>query len=244
MNTLFDNVFYKKKDHHVLDEIINVSYWVILLTKNVLKWVLAASLLSQYDLIYILPILPVLKFFTIGVMNLMTFRKRFRGCALAVVLTIIILIESIFELPMNYMCPIDRVYMHTNYYHIYDTGRRKYFQIICELCENLTILVFIFIAIGDGVFGLIGILALSFTLTIFVYYVMALFYFLVLFKGLNNRKEEEKKMVQNRMYVRASVNQEMVSSMKEYPHIVRSYDNEIIGNPIESRNYMNTSSSL
>jgi hypothetical protein len=244
MKTLFDNVFYKKKDHEILDEFTNACYWIILLTKNVIKWVLAGYTLNEYSLIYILPILPVLKFFTLGLMNILTFRKRFRGCGLVVVLTMLIIIESIYELPMNYLCPENRIYMHTNYYHIYDTGRRKYFQIICELCENFIVLVFISISIANEKLGIITILALSFCLAVFVYYLMALVYFLFIFKGISGEKEQERRMYHNREYVKASVSQEVVSSMKNYPHIVKSYNDEMSEGHMETKKYMNTSSSI
>jgi hypothetical protein len=157
--------------------------------------------------------------------------------------------ESVYELPMNYFCPQGRIYMHTNYYHIYDTGRKKYFQIICELFENLVVLIFIFVSIANGDFSLYGILALTFSLTVFVYYVLALLYFLLLFRGASPAREQERKMYENKMYVKASVNQEMVSSMKNYPHIVKSY-NEVMPLPTSENNrsathkYLNTSSSL
>jgi hypothetical protein len=245
MNALFDNVFYKKKNHKVVDEFINICYWMILLTKNILKWLLAAYTLTSYSLIYILPILPILKFFSIGIMNIIAFRKHFRGYCLLTILTILIICESLYEIPMNYFCPENRVYMHTNYYHIYDTGRRKYFQIGCELAENLVVLIFIFISIANGDFKLFGILALSFSLAMFVYYLAALVYFLAIFKGISFAKEEERKMYHNREYIKASVNQEMVSSMKDYPHIVKSYKDEVVlADAAHTHKYLNTSSSL
>ncbi len=80
MHALFTNVFFNKdKD---FDDCINISFWIILITKNVLKWLFAFYVVENHQaiLFVILLLTPSLKLILIGVKSIIHFRAKFRAC--------------------------------------------------------------------------------------------------------------------------------------------------------------------
>ncbi len=89
MYTLFDNVFYKKRNHPILDEVINITYWLVLMTKNVCKWMTAIWILYYYPIKYILPAWCIIRFCFIGISNLKNFKTKFRRWPFILIMSIL-----------------------------------------------------------------------------------------------------------------------------------------------------------
>jgi hypothetical protein len=89
MKAVYDNVFYKKKFHPVLDEVTNITYWIILMTLNICKWLTAIILLPTYPFKYILSIWALSRFCLIGIPNIITFRKKFRNIVIIMFMSLI-----------------------------------------------------------------------------------------------------------------------------------------------------------
>lgn len=178
MSYLFKNVFYHK-DTESPDEFINGAYWLLLVTKNICKWLFAGYLLSNgsYSLFILLFICPIAKFVLISLGNLYKFKKNFRG-SLIIAMGLILLVESFFELPIHIAFPFNRIYLHTNYYKIYDLMKYRHVEILTEISESVLVLIFVIITMIDDIFGLISILSLSFTTPLLVYFLWAGLYFL------------------------------------------------------------------
>ena len=126
---------------------------------------------------------------------------------------------------MNYFFPKNTIYMYTNYYNIYDTGKKKYLQIALEITENLLIIIFCVVAFINNDKGIVIFLTLSFSIAILCYYLSALFYFIFLYKK-NDQEENLRKNFENKKAIKERIDSEMISSLKKYPHIYKSYQSE------------------
>ncbi len=80
MHALFTNVFFNKDNE--FDDCINICFWIILITKNVLKWLFAFCVVENHQAILFLILLltPLLKLIIIGVKSIIHFRAKFRAC--------------------------------------------------------------------------------------------------------------------------------------------------------------------
>lgn len=87
MKYFYDNVFIKK-DNWDYDDFINGLYWLLLISKNIFKWIYAATLFSEdnYMLLILLSLNPLLRFVLIGVGNIHNFRKKFRNNAIVAII--------------------------------------------------------------------------------------------------------------------------------------------------------------
>lgn len=185
MKYLFENVFYKKSEGDFPDEFMNISYWLILSTTNVLKWLFASYLFvdtNDYVLLILLFISPMIKFMAIGVGNIRKFRKVTRNWILIGLMILIVWFESFYELPCHVFFPKNYIYLHTNYYKIYDLAKYRLVEIITQLLDNALVLVFLYFSFKAGNLGIVSILALSFCLVTIVYFILAEFFYLFLAK--------------------------------------------------------------
>ena len=81
MHALFSNVFFNKDNE--FDDCINICFWIMLMTNNVLKWLFAFYVVEVYRplLFAILLITPCLKLLFIGIKCVLQFKTKFRACA-------------------------------------------------------------------------------------------------------------------------------------------------------------------
>ena len=78
MHSLFTNVFFKKEKE--FDDCINITFWIVLITKNILKWLFAFLVveINKTLLIVILFVPPLLKIIIVGLRSLLNFKNKFR----------------------------------------------------------------------------------------------------------------------------------------------------------------------
>ncbi len=115
--------------------------------------------------------------------------------------------------------------MYTNYFNIYDTGKKKFLQIVLELSENLLIIIICIVAFINNQKGVVILLTLSFSLATFCYYLLATFYFIFIYKK-NDEDENLRKNFEKKKAIKQSIDNEMITSLKKYPHILKSYKSE------------------
>lgn len=182
MKYLFENVFYKKSENKKADELVNISYWVLLTIKNIMKWILLSALFKEGNtIIFILLVFPLLKVFRIGIGNIYKFKQYFRVRSFIVIMGLINLLESYFELPSHFLFPVNRIYLHTIYFKIYDMKKYIKVELLLEVVENIIIIGLIVIDILNGFISLTHILSFVFSFIILIYYIGATFYFLFLY---------------------------------------------------------------
>lgn len=80
MHALFTNVFFNKDKE--FDDCINICFWILIITKNVLKWLFVFYVVENHQAILIgtLLITPCLKFLIIGIKSISHFKTKFRAC--------------------------------------------------------------------------------------------------------------------------------------------------------------------
>jgi hypothetical protein len=220
---MFENVFFrreKKQGIFVPDEIVNISYWLVLIVKNVFKWMYAVSLLSDknFALVVILLICPMLKFILIGLGNIYKFRQNFRRPVFVVFIVIIILLESFFEMPIHILFPKNHLYLNTNYYKIYDLMKYRQVEIFTEILENFIIFLFIlFFSFFKGKVTTTTIVCFSFCIAMLVYFVIAEFYFSCMYEEV--KEDMIRKGTTNKEY------RNVPNLQLNMPHIDRLFDN-------------------
>jgi len=149
--------------------------------KNVLKWLYVSYLISnknEYLLLVVLLIFPLVKFIVIGIGNIIKFRRISKNIAIIFIFSTIILIESCFEIPSHCIFPENHIYLHTNYFKIYDLCKFKQIEIASEIFENFIILISLFFCFTSGNIGIIPILTLTFSFMAIAYYLTAEVYFM------------------------------------------------------------------
>lgn len=120
MNFIYKNVFIGKDEK--FNYSFNILYWFFKIFKEIFKWIYSVSLFSENKTLFALCfIAPIFKFIFISIQNIIAFKTNFRGNTPFIIISVFILIiESFFELPIHLMCPVNKIYLHTNYYRIYD----------------------------------------------------------------------------------------------------------------------------
>jgi hypothetical protein len=95
-------------------------------------------------------------------------------------MSLIVIIESFFEIPCHILFPKNIIYLHTNYFKIYDIVKYRQVQLLYQIVENIFILISLFETFKSGNAGIISILMLSFSIVMFVYYLSAeIFYIFI-----------------------------------------------------------------
>jgi hypothetical protein len=185
MNYLFINVFYKKSEGKSSDEFMNSAYWILLITKNILKWYYASILMlglsKNYGLFIILFISPILKLLSISLGNIYKFSKLFKNRIVILFMSLFLLVENFIELPVHFLFPQNHVYLHTNYFKIYDIQKYRQIEIITELFENTMIIIFLYLSLTKFVddITVIHILSLIFSIVMLIYFILAQFYYML-----------------------------------------------------------------
>jgi hypothetical protein len=92
---------------------------------------------------------------------------------------IILLIESFLELPMHFLFSKNQVYLHTNYFKIYDIQKYRQVEVLTNLFENSMVMIFLYFNFtkGEETITVVHILTLVFTLVMLIYFILAEFYF-------------------------------------------------------------------
>lgn len=207
MKYLFENVFYHKQSK--IDEFMNATYWIFLMSKNILKWLYIIYMILErenypykYLLIAILLLTPILKFSLIGIGNIYKFRKNFRRHAFTFIIFLIVFLESSIELPIHFILPKNYVYLNSNYYKIYDTMKYRHIEILSEMIENLIVLIFIFIDFLNGIIGVFNILCFSISGSVWIYFILAEIYYSLIYEEKAGHQQLENTDKNNRRYTK------------------------------------------
>ena len=91
MKLIVDNILVKKTDKY--NDFVNFLFWLLLLSKNILKFVICI-LYSYFDwknltLLFFLLFLPFLKFIFIGIKNLKNFKSALKRTNLTFFMSLI-----------------------------------------------------------------------------------------------------------------------------------------------------------
>jgi len=179
MHALFSNIFFNKDKQ--FDDCVNICYWIVLITKNVLKWLFVFYVVESYKalLIAILLFSPVVKFVLIGLKNLKHFREKFRRSVFIVFMLIEVLIECFFELPVHFFFPRNIIYYHSIYFKIYDKTSYRGFECLSEMIENAIVIYYLIQFFMNNTKGLsiISILLIVFSCICLLFFCFAKFYF-------------------------------------------------------------------
>lgn len=197
---LYNSVFIGK-DSKIEIYSLNIAYWTVKLLKDIFKWIYAISLFNKDKILFILLFIPPLfKYILISLGSLDRFKKNFyRRFIVIFLIGFLLLIESFIELPIHVIFPINKIYMHTNYYRIYDLRERILINSIIELIEGIAILGYLIYYFGNGKFhysAVITIILVVFCLLFFVYTLF--FYCLVDKKNIRKIREVRHKIMERR----------------------------------------------
>ena len=189
------SIFISKNDINI-NIPINITYWILKLSKDIFKWIYAISLFNENKILFALLFLPpVLKYIFISIFALRRFKINFRGNnPLIILIIIILLIESFYELPIHFIFPVNKIYLHTNYYRIYDMKKDMMTNIVIECVECSVLFVYLIYYFAFGKFhysAVVLIIILCFNLLFF-------FEAFIYYKYLIVSKEPQKEKNQRR----------------------------------------------
>ena len=189
---LFKSVF--KRKEAIISYPLNILYWLIKPFKDIFKWIYAISLFKKNKALFFLLFLsPFFKFIFISLGSLYRFKKNFYSLLyLMLFILILLLIECFCELPIHIIFPLNKIYIHTNYYRIYDLRERASFNINIEIIENFILLLYSIIYFTAGKFHYSAVIILIFSFLNICFFIYAkLFYclFNTVVKKENNNNE-------------------------------------------------------
>ena len=189
------SIFISKNDINI-NIPINITYWILKLSKDIFKWIYAISLFNENKILFALLFLPpVLKYIFISIFALRRFKINFRGNnPLIILIIIILLIESFYELPIHFIFPVNKIYLHTNYYRIYDMKKDMMTNIVIECVECSVLFVYLIYYFAFGKFhysAVVLIIILCFNL--FFFFEAFIYYkYLIVSKELQKAKNERR----------------------------------------------------
>ena len=134
---LYRNVFIGIETKYY-DSAVNAFFWIFLIIKVTFEWIFSIHEYKKNKLLFVILILTVfMKFILISLGSLERFKKRFyKNYPLITFIIILLLIECFIELPIYCLFPVNKIYLHTNYYRIYDVKERIDTYLAIEILEN------------------------------------------------------------------------------------------------------------
>ena len=177
---LFNSIFIEKEK--IINYYLNIFYWFIKTFKDIFKWIYAISLLKKNKTLFILLFLPpFFKFIFISLTSLNRFKRNFhRLLYLMSFMVILLLIESFCELPIHIIFPLNKIYVHTNYYRIYDLRECISFNINIEIIENFILLLYSINYFTAGKFHYSAVIILILSFFSFCFFVYAKVFYCLL----------------------------------------------------------------
>lgn len=154
-NLLHYTVFniYVGKEQMNIDFVVNLTFWTLKISKDVFRWILSITYFSETKFFFFFLFIPsVLKFVLISIYGLRKFYKHFNGIIpLVIIMTLFLLVESFAELPMHLFFPENKIYLHTNYYYVYDNKKKMFTNCIIEILECAFIMAYLinFFVVGN-----------------------------------------------------------------------------------------------
>ena len=148
---LYRNVFIGIETKYY-DSAVNAFFWIFLIIKVTFEWIFSIHEYKKNKLLFVLLILTVfMKFILISLGSLERFKKRFyKNYPLITFIIILLLIECFIELPIYCLFPVNKIYLHTNYYRIYDVKERIDTYLAIEILENFIFFFYIIKSFING----------------------------------------------------------------------------------------------
>ena len=127
------------------DSATNAFFWIFLTIKIAFQWIFAIHEFKTNKLLFILLFIPPFaKFILISLGSLERFKKLFyKNYPLIIFIIILLIIECFYELPIHCLFPVNRIYIHTNYYRIFDLKERIDTYLGIEIIESFALFIYI-----------------------------------------------------------------------------------------------------
>ena len=175
---LYQSIFIGLETEHY-DSAINAFFWIFLITKVAFQWIFAVHEFKTNKLLFILLFIPPFtKFILISLGSLERFKKLFyKNYPLIIFIIILLIIECFYELPIHCLFPVNRIYMHTNYYRIFDLKERIDTYLGIEIIESFGLFIYIINSFINGKFHYSSIILFIFLLIFLTFFIYAESYY-------------------------------------------------------------------
>ena len=175
---LYRNVFIGIETKYY-DSAVNAFFWIFLIIKVTFEWIFSIHEYKKNKLLFVLLILTIfMKFILISLGSLERFKKRFyKNYPLITFIIILLLIECFIELPIYCLFPVNKIYLHTNYYRIYDVKERIDTYLAIEILENFIFFFYIIKSFINGKLHYSSIILLIFLIIFLIFFLYAEIYF-------------------------------------------------------------------
>lgn len=186
ITTIVLSVFIPKKnflDHYG----INVTFWVIKLGKDIFTWIYAISLFSENKILFALLFFPpFFKYLFISLGSLRRFKKNFRSNPLILLIILLLIVESFYELPIHIIFPLNKIYLHSNYYRNYDKRETTSINNLIEITEDFILLIYLVYFFSFGKFHYSAVVLIILDVFCLITFILFVIYFL----SIEGRKKE------------------------------------------------------
>lgn len=175
---LYRNIFIGVETQHY-DSAINAFYWIFLTIKVIFQWIFTSHEYKKNKLLFVLLLIsPVMKFILISLGSLERFKKRFyKNYPVITFIIILLLIECFNELPIHCLFPVNKIYLHTNYYRVYDVKERIDIYLGIELFENFILFFYIINSFINGKLHYSSIILFLFLVIFLVFFLYSEIYY-------------------------------------------------------------------
>ena len=175
---LYQSIFIGLETEHY-DSAINAFFWIFLITKVAFQWIFAVHEFKTNKLLFILLFIPPFtKFILISLGSLERFKKLFyKNYPLIIFIIILLIIECFYELPIHCLFPVNRIYMHTNYYRIFDLKERIDTYLGIEIIESFGLFLYIINCFINGKVNYSSVILFIFLIIFLTFYIYAEAYY-------------------------------------------------------------------
>ena len=175
---LYKSIFIGLETEHY-DSATNAFFWIFLTIKIVFQWIFAIKEYKTNKLLFILLFIPPFaKFILISLGALERFKKLFyKNYVLIIFITILLIIECFYELPIHCLFPVNRIYMHTNYYRIFDLKERIDTYLGIEIIESFGLFLYIINCFINGKVNYSSVILFIFLIIFLTFYIYAEAYY-------------------------------------------------------------------
>ena len=175
---LYQSIFIGLETEHY-DSATNAFFWIFLTIKIAFQWIFAIKEYKTNKLLFILLFIPPFaKFILISLGALERFKKLFyKNYPLIIFITILLIIECFYELPIHCLFPVNRIYMHTNYYRIFDLKERIDTYLGIEIIESFGLFLYIINCFINGKVNYSSVILFIFLFIFLSFYIYAESYY-------------------------------------------------------------------
>lgn len=146
MSFLYESIFITPtKKSEIVELPINTFYWIVLILFNITKIIFSIIYLFQTNgsLLSIVLIVFIVKFIVYSTRNYIKFVSKFKSKVIKILMLVLLIIESFFELPIVWVYP-NYIYNYSNYRLIYENKKYNIFNNILYLIETFSVFIIYF----------------------------------------------------------------------------------------------------